>query len=279
MVLSILAILWFSHRIVRDAEAASFASVDPRASRVDFGPGWSDPRWEAIVSQTLARIPPLHPERPAELAEVEDALYSLPFVEEVGESRVLWPDGLRVEVRLRQPVACVRAGDMFLTVSADAVILPGAWSTPPPKEHGFLPLVALEDAVRGEVWEGNVLDSIGALDGVAVATALARELADDDWRRLGRIVIDARRAREASVEEPGTVLLLEGGRRIHFGRSPTMDAPGELPVQLKCASIARVLRLAEDSANPIDWELCDVRWDRPEVLPRGGLPKPERSPR
>jgi hypothetical protein len=278
MLLSVGAILWFAHLLVRDAEAAEFAQVDPRASRVDFGPGFSDPRWEAIVATRLAQLPPLHPENAEELKQVEAALYQLPFIERIEDARVLWPDGLRVKVHLRQPVACVRAGDMYLVVSADAVILPGPWSAPPQVGSGFLPLVAIEDTVKSEIWEGNVLDSVGGLDGVAVAIALQRELAPDDWARLGRIVIDARDARNASVEVPGTVLHLELGRRIWFGRSPNAPSPGELPYQMKCASIAKALRAPENPDAPVDWELADVRWDVPELLPRGGLPKPEKRP-
>jgi len=273
LVLSVLAILWFFRVLVRDAEAASFTSVEPAVSRVDFGPGWNDPRWEALVSRTLAQLPPLHPERSADVRLVEDALLTLPIVAAVGESRVLWPDGLRVEVELRQPVACVRSGEVFFALSSEGIVLPGAWSTPPGREGKFLPLVVLEDDARDAAWEGNVLDSAAARDGLAVAAALARELAADDWIRLGRAVIDARSARATSVEEPGTLLLLEGARRILFGRSPNLDAPGELPVERKCASLARALRLAESGEPPIDWEMVDVRWDMPEALPRGGLPK------
>lgn len=276
MLLSIGAILWFATLLVRDAEAAEFAQVDPRASRVDFGPGFSDPRWEALVAARLAQLAPLHPENPAELRQVEEALYQLPFIERVEDSRVLWPDGLRVKVRLRQPVACVRAGEMYLVVSSDAVILPGPWSAPPQVGAGFLPLVAIEETVKSEIWEGNVLDSVGGLDGVAVAIALQRELGPDDWARLGRIVIDAREARNASDVDPGTVLHLELGRRIWFGHSPNAPSPGELPYKLKCASIAKALRAPENPEAPVDWELADVRWDVPELLPRGGLPKPEK---
>jgi hypothetical protein len=277
LVLSIVAILWFFRVLVRDAEAASFASVDPSVSHVEFGPGWSDPRWEAAVAAVMRGLPALHPERPDDVRAVEDALLKLPFVAGVGASRVVWPDGLRVSIELRQPVACVRSGEVYFALAADGVILPGAWSTPPARKQGFLPLVALEDEVRGEVWEGNVLDSAGALDALAVAAALERELAADDWVHLGRIVIDAREARSATVENPGVVLLLEGARRVLFGRSPNIDAPGELPVRLKCESLARGLRLAQSGEPPVDWEMVDVRWDMPEVLPRGGLPKPAKK--
>jgi hypothetical protein len=273
LALSVAAIAWFFVVLVRDARAADYTLLDCRSSRVDFGPGWVDPRWEHQVALQLAQLPDLRADAPETREWITEALLELPFVAEVHSIRVLWPDGVRVRIKLRTPVACVRAGEQFLPLADDGVVLPGLWSAPPASKSGFLPLLALEDATRAEIVEGALLASTEVVDALAVAVAMERELAADDWLRLGRIVIDARRARLATVEEPGTVLWLEGGRRAYFGRSPNLDAPGELPVATKCASLAQALRLPE-SSEPLDWELADVRWDRPEVLPRGGLDRP-----
>jgi hypothetical protein len=281
LVVSLVAIAWFFVVLTRDVDAANFAQVEPASSRVDFGPGWVDPRWEARIVARLAELPPLAADSDDTRAAVEGALLELPFVAEVGTYRVLWPDGLRVEVRLRSPVACVRAGDVFLTLSEDAVVLPGAWSSPPARDHGFLPLLAIDDATRAELGEGVVLATAAVVDGLAVARALELELGADDWTRLGRIVIDARRAREASVELPGTMLWLENGRRVLFGRSPNLDEPGELPYAAKCASLSRALRQFDPAVAPegavVDWELADVRWDHPALLPRGGAEEESRE--
>ena len=271
LALSILAIAWFFAVLVRDAEASDFTRVDPSLSRVDFGPGWVDPRWAELVSTRLAALDDSIADDPQTRLAIEDALLELPFVAELGGTRVVWPDGVCAAVRLRVPVACVRAGEQFLVVSEEGVVLPGLWSAPPAREQGYLPLLALDEGSRSEVREGGVLTSAAAVDGLSVAAALWRELGPDDWARLARIVIDAREARLATVEIPGTVLLLENGRRVYFGRSPNLDAPGELPIAHKCASLARALRLPESADAPLDWELADVRWDRAEVLPRGGL--------
>lgn len=277
LVLAIAAIVWFSLQLVRDAEAAQFTRLECSAARVDFGPGWVDPRWETLIAQHLATLPEMSVEDPSTRAELEAVLLELPFVAEVGAIHVLWPDGLNAAIRLRVPVACVRVGDQYLTAAEDGVVLPGLWSAPPDRERGFLPLLALPDEGRGVLAEGTVLDSAGALDGLSIAAALWRELDGDDWARLGRIVIDARAARLASVEEPGAVLWLEGERRVLFGRSPNLDAPGELPVANKCQSLSKALRLVDSPDAPLDWELLDVRWDRPEVLPRGGVPDSKRA--
>jgi hypothetical protein len=274
LILSLAAIAWFFALLLRDVEAAGFTELDAACSRVDVGPGWYDPRWEHALALRLARIPALAADSLEAREEVEAALRELPYVAEVGATRVLWPDGLQVEVRLRQPIACVRAGELFLPVADDGIVLCGAWSSPPSRSPGFLPLLALDERARDDVFEGAQLSSAAALDGLAVAQVLANELGDDDWIRLGRFVIDARRAREATVELPGAILWLEGARRVYFGRSPNLDSPGELPFETKCASLARALRLLDAGAGTLDWELADVRWDRPEILPRGGIDDP-----
>ena len=274
LALSFVALAWFFVVLVRDVEAADFTRLDAASSRLDVGPGWVDPRWEREMSLELARLPELDADSTEAQEAVRGVLLSLPFIAEIGTTRVLWPDGLRVDVRLRQPIACVRTGEWLLAVSEDGVVLPGLWSAPPARERGFLPLIALDDGSRAEIFEGARVTSAPAVDGLAVATVLWQRLQADDWVRIGRIVLDARRARETSVEEPGVVIWMEGGRRVYFGRSPAVDAPGELPFDSKCASLSRALRLFDAGAQSIDWELADVRWDRPEILPRGGLDDP-----
>lgn len=270
LVVSALSIAWFFLVLVRDAEAAEFTRLDCSRSRLEFGPGWVDPRWSAQVAEWLAELPARPADDPRARAEVAAVLAELPFVAEVRTVRVVWPDGLEADVRLRQPIACARVGEHFVTVAEDGVVLPGLWSAPPQRDAGHLPLVALEDSARREVVEGGVLTSDTAVDGLSVAAQLWRLLQPADWRKLGRFVIDARHARAASVEEPGTVLWMESGRRVLFGRTPNLDAPGELPVEQKCASLTRALSLLGGTSE-LDWELADVRWDRAELLPRGGL--------
>ncbi len=273
--LAVVASLWFVYSLARDIEAADFTRLDLDAVRVDSGPGWVDPRWESWVEQRVRELPAMNADDAASPDALRGALEELPFVAEVGDVRVLWPDGVRAELRWREPAACVRTGDGFAVVSVEGVVLPGEWSAPPPRRFGHLPVLAGAAAERAELESGAWLASPCWEDGLSVARALARNLAADDWIRLGRIVIDAREARDASVENPGVVLWLEGGRRAHFGRSPNHGEPGELPVERKCASLARALRLLDDGPSRLDWELVDLRWDQPELLPRGGLLLPE----
>lgn len=283
LLLALAAIAWFLFSLTRDIAAASFTRLDLEAVRVDSGPGWVDSRWSDWIEQRVAALGPLDSDGEATSQTLRAALAELPFIAEVGDVRVLWPDGVRMDVRWREPVGCVRTGDAFALVSAEGVVLPGEWSAPPPRRFGFFPVLAGTTQARGEIESGAWLDALVWQDGLSVARALGRELAEDDWIRVGRMVVDARQARDASVENPGVVLWLEGGRRAYFGRPPDYGEPGELPVERKCAALSRALRLLDDGPAHLDWELVDLRWDRPELLPRGGLPdeatvRPARAP-
>ncbi len=271
LVLALIAIAWFFLLLVRDVDAANFTRLQSSAVRVDVGPGWVDPRWQPWTIAALAQLPEMTADSPETRAVLERTLAELPFVAEVGQTRVLWPDGVRIDVRFRQPVACVRVGEAYLTLGDDGIVLPGLWSMPPARETGFVPLLACDPQGRAELAEGARVASPALLDGLAVANALWEHLSKEDWFALGRFVIDARTARLASDVEPGTVMWLEGARRIYFGRSPNLDAPGELPYARKCASISAALVKLAPSETQFDWELADVRWDKPELLPRGGL--------
>jgi hypothetical protein len=270
LLLALGSIAWFFVLLVRDVEAADFTSVDTARVRFDTGPGWVDPRWSEMLAVHLAQLGDLRADDPEAQGLVADALLELPFIAQVGRSRVLWPDGFEVAVTLREPVACLRLGSEFVTVAADGVVLPGAWSAPPARGTGFLPVLAVDDTAREEIFEGARVQQTALVDALAVAGSMWSELDADDLARLGRIALDARRARAASVTEPGTMLWLEGSHRVEFGRSPNLGEPGELPVATKWESLARALRLLDPGEHFYDWEMVDVRWDRPELLARGG---------
>jgi hypothetical protein len=145
-------------------------------------------------------------------------------------------------------------------VAADGTVLSGHWSAPPDRGSGYLPLVVSGGSVFAR--PGERLAEPAVDDALALADALWRGLEPADVARLGRFVIDARRSRRASPEDPGTVLLLEDGRRVLFGRTPNLDAPGETPLEIKLESLSRAL----DPGLTAPWVLVDVRWDRPEIL-------------
>ena len=262
--LVLVCIAWFVVLVRRDVAAEGLARIETTRSRLDHGPGWVDPRWEAEIAWNLAQYEDLDPEDREAVEALAATLAELSFVAEVGEAQVLWPDGLRVPVRLREPVACVRVGRQFLTVAADGMVLSGLWSAPPVCGSGWLPVVLRRAGselipVPGEFLRGEMV-----ADGLAVAASLWNELSAAHVARLGRIAIDAARSREATPEEPGCALFLEGRRIVYFGRSPNLDEPGETPVSIKWASVGTALdRLEGEGA--VDWDVADVRWDHPEM--------------
>jgi hypothetical protein len=63
-------------------------------------------------------------------------------------------------------------------------------------------------------------------------------------------------------------LELEGERMALFGRPPASDAPGELDERSKWQALARALELFVRDPHAHDWELVDLRWDRPGLALR-----------
>jgi hypothetical protein len=255
------AAIWFLLLLRRDVEAGRYGEIAADRVRLDVGPGWFDPRWEHELALRVAAHGTVDPDDRAALRALAADVGALSFVRAVDEPTVIWPDGLTLGFELRQPIACVVAppGRQYAALDLDGVVLSGRWSAPPDRASGFLPLLWSSDGAYPE--PGARLDDPAIVDGLAVAAALWRELPPAVLARLGRTVIDARRSRLTSPDEPGTLLLLEDGREVVFGRSPNLDAPGETPVHLKLRSLARAL---EPGVAP--WILVDLRWDRPEIL-------------
>lgn len=247
------------------ADAAGYTRVDPRRLDLRGTQGWVVPGWEELLATRLARHGAVSTLDRRGLDGLVEELRGLAFVAWAGPARVLWPDGLEIELELREPVACLRSGGLFLPVAADGVVLPGAFSRPPDSPRGYLPVIGqgeLADALPGDV-----LSEEAHLDALSVAASLLEHLPPEVNRQLGPVVVDAGRARRADVGEPGTRLLLEDRRLVIFGRPPSARAPGELPAALKWSHLARgIAALAAGN----DWDLIDVRWDRPELRRRGG---------
>ena len=281
------SVRWLYLSLETSAQAGPPAQVDSAYSRVDVGPGWFDPRWRQEIGAALANLGAIDPQDSAAVEGAAQRLTQLSFVQSVAMPEVLWPDRLRLEFTWAEPVACIHAGQEYLSVTAAGRVLSGRWRLPPGRGSGFLPVVLTgpppkgertpreERSVRGLDVGTTVLEP-SAVDGLSVAQSMWQYLGAGEVSRLGRIVIDARRARQVSLEEPGTILWLENARRIEFGRSPNLDAPGELPAAQKWALVARALELLDPSSTassaPVDWSVLDVRWDQGALELRPGAP-------
>lgn len=244
--------------------ASGYTTIDARRIGLEGSSGWIVPGWEELIAARMARLGPISTLDERGIGALASQVEGLSFVRSVGTPRVLWPDGLELELELRDPVACVRSGGLFLPVAADGVVLHGSFSRPPDSPRGYLPVVGLGE-LEG-AGPGDPLDLPHHLDALSVAESLLAHLPAEVNRRMGPVVIDTERAAEADVQEPGTRLLLEDRRLVLFGRPPSHRAAGELPAALKWSHLAR--GIAELSAGR-DWDLLDVRWDRAELRARG----------
>lgn len=267
LALIVASFLLGSRLAVRATDEEGVTELDPR--RVSLAaPAWAPASWEGWMAARIAEAPPISTLDRASLTALVERLAAMPQVAEVVDWRVVWPDGLSLEIELRRPVACVRSGEDFLPVSADGVLLPGPSSEPPDLGAGPLPVLGPLDGSFDAWMPGDVLEEPRHLDALSVALSLERHLDARQRARLGPLVVDATHAAATSVDEPGVRLLLADRRLALFGRAPRADAPGELPAGVKWGHlIAAIARL--DDEPGFDWDLVDLRWDRAPLRPRG----------
>jgi hypothetical protein len=242
--------------------------VDPAAARVVTVPAWVDPRWLEHLGLVLEREEPIELATAGGLEDLQAELAALSFVARV-ERCELSERGLELELGLREPVACIPVRGEFALVDEDGVVLEGRWPTPPRIGRAWLPVLGpLADPLFARARTGDWLVEPEHKDALDVALSLAEHLGEEERAELGRVVIDARAARRAAVEEPGVYLELEGARLALFGRAPCADEPGELSAPAKWRALTRALELYERDPAQNDWELVDLRWDRPDIALR-----------
>lgn len=266
--------VWTIESLSRGVLESGFTTIDTRCSHLAPAPdedtrtslhAFIDDRWNGWLAERLARLPATDSLESEGVRGLSEAVTALPFVAEVGQARVVWPDGFEIPVRLRIPVACVMSGEEYLAVSAEGVILPGPWPAPPWIGSGFLPVIGPNDRTFDRARAGDVLREARHLDALAVAISMRQSLGQQDFELMGPPLVDATRARVASVVDPGVLIRLEARRVVYFGRSPRAGMPGELPSELKWKSLGRALSTLKAGEAQRDWSLVDVRWDVPAI--------------
>lgn len=255
---------WAMSIVAADAPQIGFTTVDPALSTLRLEEPY-DQRWNRYLAEALAKLPKTDVEDRYGLERIGDEIALLPFVEEVGEVRVLWPDSLDIPVKLKKPAACVRVRQELLTVAGDGTLLPGGHDLPPRDELGFLPVLGPNAGRLDALVPGDKLPAGPYADALRLAQAMRLELDPEASLLLGPVLVDATRAAEAGVDHPGVVLQLEERRVVWFGRLPWASV-GETPLKQKVENLERAARLLEPGDGMKPWTFLDLRWDHADIV-------------
>lgn len=163
-----------------------------------------------------------------------DAFASHPWVARVERVSKHYPASLLVVVSYRQPVAMVEVdgGVGGLPVDGQGVLLP---------TRDF----SADDAQRypriGEI-HAKPAGPVGSAwgDPRVVGAAQVASVLMDDWKKLGlfRIVPGEKRPGRRGAEYT-YLLVTNSGTKIHWGRSPATQVPGEVPAAEKISQLKR----------------------------------------
>lgn len=253
----------------QDARARGVAEIDLTRYRLHESTRFVHPSWRAELESVLLRRAQVAVDDTLGIELLLTELRALPFVAEVGDPEVVWPDGLSVPLRMHEPVACIRVGPQdFLPVAEDGTVLSG-YSVEPTSAYGaWLPALGPHgygEEERGPYLPGQRIGERALLDALDVARTMWRHLTADEIRALGPCVIDASRDRAPTARAlPGGVVIdLERARRILFGRPVRPVEPGELPVAQKWDHVRDGLaRLELGHPVHVAWDILDVRFDK-----------------
>ncbi len=258
--------VWVLQGLQASADARGVGQVDLLRYRLDRGERYFSPAWRVRLERILTQGRELDARDPAALSGLRAELEALSFVEEVGDIEVVWPDGLVVPMKLREPVAALRVGEDYLPVAGDGTVLAGYAYAPHEVYGSWLPVLGphrLVTELEPQPGPGAVITEPALVQAMAVVDSMQRHLHPDEQRILGRVLIDAS-AEHAPDGLPGGVWIeLEGARAILFGRAPGSGHPGELPAHLKWQGVREGLVQLQSGAP---WDLLDVRFDVPVAM-------------
>ena len=263
--------VWVLQGLQDNANAHGVGQVDLLRYRLDRGSRYFPPAWRARLERILTTAQALDARDKDALEALRAELSELSYVEEVGATEVIWPDGLVVHLRLREPTAAIRVGEDFLPVAADGTVLAGYAYAPQEVYGAWLPVLgphSLVAELEPEPSPGDLLDHPALVAGLAVVDSLQRHLEPAHQRALGRVLIDASQPNAPDGLPGGVRVELEGARVVLFGRPPGSGHPGELPAHLKWQGVRNGLAMLAAGKS---WDLLDVRWDEPVVLQRSDL--------
>jgi hypothetical protein len=231
-------VLW---RQVREhVLAGSEYQVDPNKIAVTPPPPWIHSEIKAEVIRDASFDGPLSILDTELTVRMATAFAAHPWVAHVERVSKRYPSGLDIVLSYRKPVAMVEVQDGALPVDVEGVVLPTA---------DFSPAEAEPYPRIGEILT-TPGGAVGARWGdpcVTGAAQIAAALAND-WSalKLFRIVPAGRKTGGRGGVEYGFALYTHAGTRIEWGRAPSTDLPGEVPVGEK---IARLKKYAAENGS------------------------------
>jgi hypothetical protein len=245
--------------------AEGYSRVDTARAKIlcDESEPCAPGEWSELVAARLAELGPLDANDPEAVEGVKDVLDGLSIFRSVSAPRVLWPDGIEVDVRLRRAAACVQSEGGFRSISRDGVVLPGFSVSQPLDELGLLPLIAMGEEVQ-HLMEGDLLPRDEDFDALSVAVSMQDHLSADHRASMGEILIERSPSGSTTGRDPEISLKIQNSRGVLFGRPPIAGHPGELPEEKKWGHLAEYL--SDYPTSDRDWAVLDVRWDVPEVM-------------
>lgn len=179
-------------------------------------------------------------DRPLSIADddlverVRGAFALHPWVAKVERVQKFHPARVQVQLVYRRPVCMVEVAGELIPVDADGVALPREDFSS--VETGRYPrLTGVEGAplgIAGTRWNDDRV-----LGGAEIAAALA-----EAWEKMGLRRIVVKRVRGVGLHDaPSFDLLTRNGTTIPWGRGPSGDAPGEIPIKEKVARLEQYL--------------------------------------
>ena len=168
-----------------------------------------------------------------------------------------------MKLAYREPVAVVRTTRSLEAVDRDGVLLPAAELPDPQLYLTVTGVRSTPTGPAGTQWDDPALHA-------AVATA---DALSPHHRTLGLSTIDVSGYRGNSGNPGSVYLLTEQGTRVKWGRPPTVDYPGEIPVQDKIDRLLKYVTENESLDKPSGpYEIDITHWQEISIRPRSQTP-------
>lgn len=246
----VLLALWLGSREIRRyVYSRPEHQVDTGRLRMKQLPPWCpEPMRKAMLNKPLVEgvfsiADPLLTEKIAAECKAN------PWVRKVHFVKKSFPDDIKIDIELRKPLCGVEAGERYVVVDKDAVVLPMSYRNWPTTENG-MPVVrgvTSPTPEEGREWNDEAVE--GAIE-TFLAIRDSRKILD----RVSITMIDV--TNYAGREDPRDseiIVHTSGNHEILWGRAPNRKCYGELSVREKINTFERLA--AGLGPSPGKWDI------------------------